>query len=399
MARPRGSLDRFERAMYDETVEGTHHRRIELEVFRLKDRKPVMSLTERFLGGSVQGDNDQVPVTHLECDLLDPDEDLDWSFGSHRLFEVRVIDSRFVPGLNDWVSEVVFTGPMWNFDRDGALVHLVAHGPERKAMGSIRQADFWPAKTKATVVLSALLRRAGAEPRDLIIASLKKTLPRDTTVGVKIGDPPPAGKPDNRRKVRRFLVGRKDSYWSKASKIAEALDRDLFGDTRGRFVLESPKKRATLHLTERTILAPVTVTRGGDGEQVNTWVVLGPNPKGPKGRPSARVGLPRKHPASAESRAWNGTPRPVIETIENKHVKTDKQARKLAERRRDKAMRETSAYEVSALPIIPDFRGGLLVSVPVGGSRVTASVSAFTFPLGPGADPMTLGAARRRGFK
>lgn len=398
MGRRLGSLTKAERTEYDATVSTSHHRFLELEVYRRRDGKAILSLTNRFMGGAVHGDLDRDVVTYLECDVLDDDFALDWSNGEHRKFEVRVIDGRFVPALDEWVEEPVFHGPLWDFQRSGSGVHLVAEGPEMNAMGSVRQADHWPAKTRATVVLKNLLRAAGAEASDLRIPTLRATLPRDVTVGVKLGKDNKKTKKDERRKVRQFRVSRDDAYWTEAAEIAEALDRDLFGDNVGRFVLRKPKTRPSVRLTERTILEPVIVKRGDEGEVTNTWIVKGANPKGPKKRPVRTVELPKRHPSSSYSLRWNGTLRKIIETIENPNVKTVKQALQLGRRKRDRAARELVTYSVQALPVEPYVRPNTLMSVPLtGGGRATALVRQWTLGLGPDAQPLSLGAKRFRG--
>ena len=400
MARRLGSLSTTERAIYDRTVRGTHHRAVELEVYRLRDGKAVLSLTNRFLGGQVQGDEDRTPVTFMECELLDDDFALDWSHGEHRKLEVQVIDSRYIPDLDDWVEEVVFRGPLWDFERTGPVVSLTAEGPEKLAQGSIRRADWWPAKTRTTVALKTLLRRAGAQPRHLRIPNLKRTLPRSVTVGVKLGKPPKDDKKkDARPKRQRLLVDREDTYWDVAANLAQSLDRDFYADNRGRFVLAHRRTRPTIRLDESSITTPVATKRGDDGEQVNVWIVNGPNPKGPRGRPHARVELPKKHPASARSRRWFDAEREVIETIENQHVRTDKQARRLGERQRDRARREVVTYQVSALPLVAYIRPGSLMSLPTEGGRATGRVGKWTLPFGPGNDPLILGAAKRRKWR
>lgn len=403
------SLTAPRKRLADATMRGTHHRRIEVEVYRRSDGQAVGSLAhEEFLGGSVNGDIDRMPVEVLECEVLDEDYSLDWHNGSHRKYRIRVIDSRFVPSgtdpktgawveMDEWVEDPVFTGPLWDFERTGPVVRLVAEGSEMEAMGSIRHADFWPARSKATHVITELLKRAGANDGDLRIPNLKATLPRSVTVGVRLG------KDRNKRKkgyqgpkAQRLKVDREDSYFAAAEPIAEALDRDLYADGRGHFVLQSPKSRPTLRFETSDLLAPVTVRRGEDGEVTNVWIVEGANPKGPKGQVRARVELPKKHKSSAHSNRWNGTDREVIETTENPHLKHKKQAHALAVRKRDRGLRELVEYEATTLPMVTWWRPGSLMSVPVGGGRATARITRWTRPLGPGADGLTLGANQRR---
>ena len=148
-------------------------------------------------------------------------------------------------------------------------------------------------------------------------------------------------------------------------------------------------------LESRHLVAPVTERRGVDGDVPNTWLILGKNPEGPKKQIRVQVGLPAKHPLSAESLSWHGKPHENTVVIENKHLGRKEQARKVGLRLRDKAIRERVEYEVNALPVIPWIRPGALISVPTEAGRVSARASQWTLPLGPGANPMTIGANRR----
>lgn len=394
------TLTGAQRRLRDETCRGTHHRRVELEVYRRSNGKAMFSITDAFLGGSVNGDLARVPVEVMECDVYDEDFTFDWTHGAHRKYRVRVIDSRFVPDLNDWVEEVVFTGPLWRFTRSGPIAHLVAEGSEMEALGSVRQAEFWPARTEATDVVKELLRAAGATARDMRIPNLKRPLPKDVTIGVELGkDRDKDKKGFQGPEPQRLVVSREDTYYGVAAPIVEALDRDFYTDGPGRFVVESHKSRPTLRLEESDLLAPVEGKPADeDGEAPNTWIVIGANPDGPKEQVRVKVDLPKKHPSSAHEQRWNEKRREVIETIKNKHLRTDHEARKVGERKRDRAKREKMQYEVSALLVRPWFRPGSLMSVPVNGGRTTARITRWTRPLGPGADGLTLGATKARGF-
>lgn len=390
------NLSAADKRTYQTAVERSHHRRIHLDLFRLKTGDPVTSFTAEFMGGSVQGDVSRTPIEVLECDVLDEDYALDWTNGEHRHYKIRVTDSRFIVELDEWVDRVVFTGVIWDFERKGPAVSLVAHGMERAAMGSVRHVFTRKRKARATDVIIDLLKAAGANTADLLVPRLKATLPKDVTVGVRRGKDDKSKKGDQRRKVRIFQANQEDMYYPLAESIGEALDgRDLFPDGRGRFVLALPPKRASIVLTKDTLLSPVTERRPDDGEVTNTWVVLGANPKGPKGRVEVEVALPVKHALSAESMAWNGDPRAVIERIENPHLKTKKQARNVGERRRDAALGEMIEYEVEALPVKKP-RPNELVSVPTVFGRANTRAKRWTYPLGPGSDPLVIGATRRR---
>ena len=115
------SLSADQIPVYEAAICGSHNRHVDLAFFRRSDGTPVTSSVQ-LITGNIQGDVERTPVTFLDADLLDPDFTLDWSNGAQRRFEVRVTDSRFVPDLDDWVDRVVFTGVVWTFSREGAVV-------------------------------------------------------------------------------------------------------------------------------------------------------------------------------------------------------------------------------------------------------------------------------------
>jgi hypothetical protein len=397
------ALSASDKRKYFEGVSQTHHRRVEL-VILTKNDKPVRSLTNRFLGGGVHGDDTRTPVEVLDTNILDDDYVLDWHHGQHRKFKAQVIDHRYIDSLDDWVEKVIFTGPLWDFERKGPEVSLAAQGSERLAMGTSRRVLYWPRKAKATTVGKALLKAAGAPDRGLKIPRRQARLPESVTVGVpygkKVDGKDKDKKADHFRTKQKLKVTREDTFWGKAAPIFRALDLDLFSDFLGRFVAAPPPTKPTAKLTNRHILSPVTEKRGDEGDKPNTWYVLGANPKGPKERVKATVALPKKHPLSAEQQAWHGTPYEVSVTVENRHLRRNADAIRLGVRMRDRAMRELVTYEIEALPVIPWIRPGALVSVPTGnGGRAAARIHQWTLPLGPGADPLTLGANRRAGWR
>jgi hypothetical protein len=401
------SLNKHERTLYRETVGGSHHRRVELVILTLDD-KVVRSLTNRFAGGQIDTDTSRSPAAVLQCQVIDDDHVLDWEHGAHRRFKAQVIDSRFIPGIGsdgEWVEAVVFTGPLWDFSRDGALVELVAQDTERLAMGSVRSVFTRPRKARATAVIRDLLRAAGAPDKLIRIPSMKATLPERVTVGIRVGkrrdengNRPGMG-PDTRRRKRILRADREDTYVAEANRIAVALNRLFYADTRGRFVIRAQPSKSAVKLTTRHILSPVTVKRAAEDDTTNTWEILGADPKGPKRRIRAVVAFPAKHPLSPQKLAWHGKPHALIETVENKHLKTVKQARTFGQRLRDNALGDLVSYEVQALPMLPWLQQHMGVSVPTPGGQVTLRATQWSFPLGPGADPMTLGANRRGGWK
>lgn len=393
------SLTREQRDTYLAATMTTHRRRVELVILTLDD-VPVRSLTDSLLGGAVHGDVTRTPAEILECRVLDVEGVLDWTNGQHRGHKLQVLDHRYIPELG-WVEATVFTGPIWDFERRGAEVTIVAQGSERLAMGSVRRTFQRPRKARASEVIRDLLREAGAVGSVLRIPRLNARLPERVTVGVRRGKDRNEKKPGHQGPRARVLrVNTSDTYWPEAEKIAEAIDRELFTDGAGRFVLRPPQTKPSVSFTAATLTAPPVERRGDEGEQTNVWLVLGPEPKGPKERVKVEVTLPKRHSLSRESLAWHGKPREVTERVENKHVRTVRQAQTLGQRRRDKALRELVEYEIEAVPFVPWLRPNALVTIPLHGGQVArVRVKRWTLPLGPGPDPLVIGTNRRSGWR
>ncbi len=404
MALPYASLEADGKAATQAANRVTHHRRVEAIFYRKLTNKVVTSLTNVILSGAVKGENKRTPCTYLEMQLLDVDRTLDWTNGEHQHYDVKIIDSIFVPALNDWVEWSVFRGPIWDFSRTDQDVSITAEDAAKNAQGSIRRKYDKPAKTRAVVVARDLLTLAGARKADLLIPTgLKATLPKAVTVGVKRGERRDTngkaegmGK-DNRKTVQRFKANGEDTYYDEVRKIAEAVNRDFYVDGEGRFCWVSPKSRPSIYLDETVILAPVTEKRVADGELPNVWEVKGKEYDKRK-QPFARVELPKSHNASPRKAGWNGTDRERLVRIENSQIRNNKQARELARKQRDRSIRESVVHEVSCVPCVGYIRPFSLASFPVNGGRATGQVPEWTYPLS-GNDPMVLGAIRRRGAK
>jgi hypothetical protein len=306
---------------------------------------------------------------------------------------VQVNDARYVPTLG-WVDCLVFTGPIWDFERKGAEVTIVAHSVDRLASGTIRRARQWQRKVKKTTIIRELLTEAGAV--DLRIPDLPATTPVHTHVGVV--HPHPKTHPKDTRKVRHttgYTLTREDTYWDKASKLAHSMNRLLFPAGDGMIVLRPHPERACYRF-RRALLSAVDLKRPGD-DGPNTFLVVGAKPKGSKQRvTSGLVGFPNSHPLSAGSLAWHGKPDQILETTHNEHLKTKAECRKVAIRKRDRAARTVADISFDALPI-PWLRPWDLVTVDASWGVPSVHIKQLTYPLTPDTSPMTVGEVKMVG--
>jgi hypothetical protein len=389
-------LTRNQKALYNSTIVTTHLRRIELTILTL-DGNLVRSMTPRVLSGQITLDVTLTPMQVLTVSLLDASRSVVFEPNSpgdgpiHRQFMVQVNDSRQVPGIG-WVDCFVFTGPIWDFERKGPVVTVVAHSIDRLASGTIRKAKMWQRKVKKTSIIRELLAEAGCT--DMRIPDLDATTPVHTHVGVI--HPHPKQHPKETRKVRHrvgYELTREDTYWDKASSLASSMNRLLYPTGDGTIELRSHPERAVYHFS-RALLADVDLKRPGD-DGPNTWLVVGAKPKGAKQRVSSGlVGFPNGHPLSAGSLAWHGKPDQILETIHNEHLKTKAECHALAVRHRDRAARMVAEVTFDALPV-PWLRPWDLVTAQAGWGVPSVHIRQLTYPLSPDTSPMTVGAVKQ----
>lgn len=389
-----GNLSRANKRIYNRAIVRTHQRRIELHILTL-DGRFVRSLTPKITGGTITTDVEQTPMQVCDVTFVDRTRSLvfepdDTAIAPlHRKFMVRVIDSRRIGGLG-WIDCTVFTGPIWTFKRVGAEVTLTAHSVDRLAMGSVRRAKSWLRKSRKTTVMKELLGEAGLT--HLRIPNLKATTP----VHVHIGHTHPkkkGEKPHKTRKVTGFNATSQDTYWDKASALADSMNRLLYPTTDGTAALRSHPQRPVYHF-DRALVDDVDLERSAN-EGPNTFIVVGAKPKGSKRRVSSgKIGFPRSNPLSAGELAVNNKPYEILERTHNPHFKTRAECRKVAIRKRDHAARVTAAATIDALPI-PWLRPWDLVTAAARWGVPAVHIEQMTYPLSPDNTPMTIGAVRQ----
>lgn len=367
-------------------IQVTHRRRIRLRVLDL-EHNPVGDLSDLFVDGDVTIDVKRIPTRIATLSLLDPTRSISWepdaasSLGKHYQRMIRVDYEVAVPELGRWISCPVITGPVADFDRDGAAVTIVVEGKEMLAMGNVGSARTYARKRKVTDVIVSLLRGAGEADNKMDIPDLDATLPE------------------------RLTLKRTDTWWTEARKLANAVDRDLFYDARGRVVLRKRKGKPELTIgahtreeAKRTYVAglasEVRVERD-PGERHNKWIVLGPKPRGDKKRVTAEVALPKSHPYSAQERKRNGEPFWLIDETENSNIKNHAKAKAIADKRRDASIRSQVATTFDTLPIpnVEEFDLVRVLDRAVGATQVRASE--VTIPLGLGGQSQSWGYLKR----
>lgn len=237
-----------------------HRRKIDLHVLDLADSTHLRSLSPKLLDGQIAYDITADVTRMLDIHFVDEDNKIGFEPEDpsdaplHRSRLLRVVDSRYVETLGDWVEWDCFTGPIIDFERDGGDVNITAHGMEEQAFGAAWETIHCPKKSKITDGIRKLLAAAG--DINAHVPDLPHTFPHD------------------------HVIHPLDSIWPHVRHMAASLDYYVFYDGAGHFQMRPFTQRHTYRF-HKALLSTVTVKRQVDGF-INTVVVLGPKPKGPK---------------------------------------------------------------------------------------------------------------------
>lgn len=354
------------------TISTSHERRIEFQIWPLAGGGPIRTLRPKILDGTITYDADRTPSRILDAVFLDPSQSIAFEpeDGETPIHRSRVITVRWsvkVPALGRWVTVRPFTGPIFDFDRTGAEVHLVAHGFDEQGLGEAVHGRTFPAKGSKAVALRWLADQWG-DP-SLVVPNLGTF-------------------PD------KFTVAASDQLWPRAQKIVRSAGRQLFHDGRGKLILRTKPARAVLTLGPATLLSPVSIDR--NPEFKNRWEIVGAKPKGKKQPVKAHSQLPKSNPLSPQRLARGGAPLYHVHREENTAFKTVAACQKRANELRDDSLRTVSNYSVDCLPM-PHLDELDLVTVHSPERTVLVRATQWTLPLGDA--PMTLGAIKRASTK
>ena len=115
---------------YRTGLQTTHLRRVRVKVMRL-DHSQVTREYHGLLDGQVTMDTSTDVISTCNITLLDPSMSIGWEPDSPKDFPhlrrmIQIIDDRYIAELGAWIECPVFTGPVMDFDRDGATVSISA---------------------------------------------------------------------------------------------------------------------------------------------------------------------------------------------------------------------------------------------------------------------------------
>jgi hypothetical protein len=364
----------------------THHTiDILLQVMDLNHGAIGSEISARLIDGQVTVDADAEVTRGLDLDLLDPTGALHLDSGSPNdgaMFADRMIQVKYAvvnPLATKRYTAAVFTGPLTKLERSGAIVKLEAQGKEIFGLNPAWNEKSWKKGAKTTAVIKYILTEMmGEAPGRVHIPNLKRTLPRNVSVG---GDKLP---------------------WQVAKSLAASLGYHLFYDGNGHCWMRKNPTGTTFTFTTGVGGSIKTDIDAGFSIEnlVNAVEVLGKKPKKRKGkttkkRPHARVVANRSHPLSPywpDGLGRPGGPRFFPLVIEDDGVESDKEAKARANRALKNGLLEAVDVSFDSL-VIPHLQELDVVKAKSEKWQGSFRLRQFAIPLTAGGD-MTVGYVR-----
>jgi len=378
---PLNDLTHAERGKYEAALFASHALRVQIEIQSLEG-KPLADRSKMLLDGQVDVDAGADVTRSASLSFYDPDHSLNFDSNSPSdgvLYADRMIQITYginVPALGQWVDVPIFTGPVTKLDRSEDVVNVECQGKEALAGAGDTGVAAWHKLTlkkghsKAKAIKEILAELAGETRFD--IPEVAANLPHDLSIG---GD---------------------DSPWRHASRLAKSMERQLFYDGRGVLRLRRPPDNPLFTFRQNhAITAPPQLAFATE-QMRNTVRVKGGPPKGaktdddpdtntPKKVPgvTASVTAPRQHPLSPWKLARNGVPRFLLEVVDNDHIRSNKEAKRVANRVLNDRLEEALDVTLESL-VVPHLDPGDLVRVSTDDLAATFRLRRYTIPLSAG---------------
>jgi len=352
--------------------------RIEVAVLTL-DEDELSRHTDLLLDGQVNVDADAEVDRVLECTLLDPTHSLQLDSDSPSdgaLFADRMIQvtySVLVEGLDERVDVDVFTGPIVGLERDGAEIHLTAHGKEELGLGWIWQPITIKQGARKTDAIKTILgERAGEKNFD--IPDLPTRLPNTLS------------------------LGRAAAAWPRSKKMGQSLNRQLYHNGAGVCRLRARRRRPEFTFradtpTGSNITSPVKVAHDFTRIRNAIWF-KGGKPKGQQKPVEVFLAAPKTHPLSPHrlgrtNAAGARVGRYLVHEATNEHIRSDDEATRRAQALLDDLLVEHLDVGFTSVPI-PHLDPLDVVRVSTRDFSANIRLRKFTIPLTPG-EHMTVG--------
>lgn len=363
------ALTRDERLAYWRTLSSVYTKRVRVALLN-RNGQSLENLTPSLQDGAVTVDAHAQVTRALSLQLIDPKRR--WGFDADTYTDGELDLTRMIrvfwvvdgPLLASPVSVPVFTGPVTQLRRDGALVRIEAQGKEAYGLTPSRRTLTIRKGARRTDAIRDILRERMGETRLGGIPNLSARLPSDV------------------------VVGPKDSPWERAQRIARSFDRQLYYDGAGVPRLRHRPTRVTWEFrggeNGGSLTSPVSVS--ASLQQVRNHIrVTGATPKGKKQPVMAIATADRLHPLSPWKLGPSGAPMWLTEEISNDHLRSNADCRRVADRRLRDGLRLIHDTSFNALPV-PHLDPLDMVKVVTDYEAATTRLETFTLPLGVGGD-------------
>lgn len=244
-------------------------------------------------------------------------------------------ETDYPPASDDWVDIPVFTGPVVGARRDGPTLTVEALGKEHLAARSSYITRTFKKGARRVDVIRELLQISGEVPARMVLPSTNHRLPAD------------------------LVLDHEDNLWDKAIHLAFTTGYHLYYDARGTARMEVPSNGVVFTFRDGTAAtpnAPALVMSqpkpSFDNDNIINVVRVEGAPKEP-GKPSniAVTWAPPAHPLSPHQLGRNGTPRILLQVIEDQEIRTVAEATALSEDTLQSNLRKYVHVAVDALPV------------------------------------------------
>lgn len=371
-------LRRAELRAFHRELAGTHGIRVRIGVLTL-DHDAVGDLSEEFLDGQVNIDADAEVTRSVSLTFLDRSRTIDFDSDSPSngaLYADRMLRISYgvqVPEIDEWVHVPLFCGPVTKLDRAGDEVSVECQGKEYLALGSAWQPLTIKKGTPKVDAIRTIMRERGGEHR-FEFPDLAARLPKAVS------------------------LARDSQPWKVAQRIARSMDRQLFYDGRGVLRLRrfpgNPVFTFTDEQPRAMVMTPPQVAFSTDGIANAVWVKGGvPKHKKADDEPAAdgdkkdkERGVrhfetaPRSHPLSPWRLGRPDAPHFRMEVIENKHIRSQKEAREAAQGLLRRRLRQLVEVTFDSLPT-PHLEPEDLIRVDTGQVGMEVRLGQASVPL------------------
>lgn len=383
MAKIQG-LEPAKRRKYLQALRSSHNIRIRVFVHGPGEGRRGR-LDADVIGGQVDVDGSADITRTLSLTIADDSGKMGWGPGS-KVFADEFLSVDYGVWIGDeWADVPVFFGPVSRFERDGGEITIEAVGKESLLLPP---RPFTFPKNPETVegrLLKSYIKH--------LAASMGESKFSLTSMG---------GAKISKMEAADAAKNKDSGLWGYLTKLAAGNGFQLYYDTEGDLTARPVSGRKGFHFSDGddgTILDEPTVSYDLS-ELRNVVVVKGKDTHG-KTVTRAKASLPKNHPLSAQSLAWNGEDRILREIVRFDHEIKLSRAKEVAVSTLRKHSRAPVEVSFESLPI-PHLELGDRCELTSGSNpqAVKFTVNRFTLPLG--ADSaMTVGYTRpyRRKFK